>query len=39
MAATVVAIFGHKTDLERPDILHVGFEGMMMAITVRWYAF
>jgi hypothetical protein len=29
MAATVVAIFKHKADLERP-ISHVGIEGMMV---------
>ena len=33
MAATVVAIFGFKADLERP-ISHLGVEGMMV-ITVR----
>ena len=33
MAATGLAIFKHKTDLERP-ISHVGIEGMMV-ITVR----
>jgi hypothetical protein len=33
MAATVVAIFRHKADLERP-ISHVGIEGMMV-ISVR----
>ena len=33
MAATVVAIFRHKADLERP-MSHVGIEGMMV-ITVR----
>ena len=32
MAATVVAIFRHKADLERP-MSHVGIEGMMV-ITV-----
>ena len=29
MAATVVAIFRHKADLERP-LSHVGIEGMMV---------
>jgi hypothetical protein len=33
MAATVVAIFRHKADLERP-ISHIGIEGMMV-ISVR----
>jgi len=33
MAATVVAIFRHEVDLERP-ISHVGFEGTMMVIRV-----
>ena len=37
MAATVVAIFRHKADLERP-ISHVGIEGMMV-ITVRVMCF
>jgi len=29
MAVAVVAIFGHKADLERP-ISHVGIEGMVV---------
>jgi hypothetical protein len=37
MAATVVAIFRHKADLERP-ISQIGIEGMMV-ITVRGDAF
>ena len=37
MAATVVAIFKHKADLERP-ISHIGIEGMMV-ITVRQMVF
>jgi hypothetical protein len=35
MAATVVAIFRHKADLERPISHIVGIEGMMV-ITVRY---
>lgn len=37
MAATVVAIFRHKADLERP-LSHVGIEGMMV-ISVRAMTF
>jgi hypothetical protein len=38
MAATVVAIFRHKADLERP-ISHMGIDGMMVITVRRWFYF
>ena len=33
MAATIVAIFRHEADLERP-LSHVGIEGMVISVCV-----
>jgi hypothetical protein len=36
--STIVAIFRHKADLERP-ISHIGIEGMMVVAVRGWFYF